>query len=231
MTDVKIEPSWKKTLSEEFAKPYFVELKKFLTEEISQKKTIYPHPKNIFAAFDLCPFDATRVVILGQDPYHGENQAHGLCFSVSEGVRIPPSLQNIFKELQKEFPDFIPPKSGNLEKWARQGILLLNAVLTVRKNSAASHAGKGWEMFTDAVTKKLNDEKEGILFLLWGNYAKKKGAIIDRTKHIVLESAHPSPLSASRFFGCGHFEKVNEILRQRGEKEIEWNLSVPDKIN
>jgi len=222
MEEVKIEKSWKKVLSEEFQKPYFIELKHFLVQEICQKKTIYPHPKNIFSAFDSCPFDATRVVILGQDPYHGENQAHGLCFSVYDGIPIPPSLKNIFKELRREFPDFSIPQTGNLMKWAEQGILLLNAVLTVQKNFAASHSGKGWEIFTDAVIQKISEEKEGIIFLLWGNYAKKKGMHIDRQKHFVLESAHPSPLSASRFFGCGHFARVNEILRERGEKEIVW---------
>lgn len=222
MSEVILESSWKNTLSEEFQKPYFAELKEFLVQEIRQKKTIYPHPKNIFAAFDLCPFDQTRVVILGQDPYHGENQAHGLCFSVTEGVPIPPSLRNIFKELKSEFPDFSIPKDGNLTKWAEQGILLLNAVLTVEKDKAASHAKKGWETFTDAVVQKLSAQREGIIFLLWGNYAKKKGEHIDRQKHVVLESAHPSPLSATRFFGCGHFSQVNAILCERGDDEIIW---------
>jgi len=222
--EVKIEKSWKKVLKDEFEKPYFSELKKFLVAEITAKKVIFPPPKKIFAAFDFCPFEKTRVVILGQDPYHGENQAHGLCFSVGEKIPIPPSLKNILRELKNEFPNFQMPKTGNLEKWARQGILLLNAVLTVEKNAPASHAGRGWERFTDAVIAKLNAEKSGVIFLLWGNYAKKKGKLIDRQKHFVLESGHPSPLSARFFFGNGHFQKVNEILKRRGENEIDWQI-------
>ena len=219
--DVKIEQSWKKALAEEFEKPYFKELAEFVRKEY-KAGAVYPPPKLLFNAFNLCPFDKVRVVILGQDPYHGRGQAHGLCFSVPDGVAMPPSLQNICKEISADLG--LPmPKSGNLEHWAKQGVLLLNTTLTVRKNSPGSHFGRGWEQFTDAAIKKLSDEKEGLVFLLWGRHAKEKGKVIDRSKHLVLEAAHPSPFSAaSGFFGCKHFSKTNEYLAARGEKPIEW---------
>lgn len=220
-----IEGSWEKVLEDEFQKPYFSELKQFIVQEIEAGKTIYPSPKNIFHAFEKCPFHKVKVMILGQDPYHGPNQAHGLCFSVQKGVKIPPSLQNIYKELQQEFPDFVPPNHGFLESWAHQGILMLNAVLTVRAGSPASHAKKGWETFTDRVITEISEKKEGIIFLLWGRYAQQKGAHIDRNKHFVLEAAHPSPFSAHNgFFGCGHFAQANEILLSQKKEPIDWKI-------
>lgn len=218
---VKIETSWKNHLSEEFDKPYFEQLISFVKFEY-QTQTVYPPGKEIFSAFDYCHFDSVKVVILGQDPYHGEGQANGLCFSVRDGVRMPPSLVNIFKEIQSDLGKPIP-KSGNLERWAKQGVLLLNATLTVRASSPGSHQNKGWETFTDAVIKKISDEKENIVFLLWGSYAQKKGEIIDRKKHHVLLSAHPSPFSADRgFFGNKHFSKTNEYLKTHHLPEIDW---------
>ncbi|MBU2651150.1 MAG: uracil-DNA glycosylase [Bacteroidetes bacterium] len=218
-----IEPSWKALLIEEFNQPYFLSLKEFLVEE-KKKHTVYPPGKLIFNAFNLTPFDDVRVVILGQDPYHGSGQAHGLCFSVPVGVPPPPSLVNIFKEIESDL-GIRAPKHGNLEKWARQGVLLINATLTVRANQAGSHQNKGWEKFTDSVIKDLSDRKDNLVFLLWGNYALAKAAIIDGSKHHILKAPHPSPLSASRgFFGCRHFSKTNEILRQNGLKEIDWRL-------
>jgi uracil-DNA glycosylase len=219
--DVKIEPSWKSRLKNEFDKAYFQSLTEFIREEyISQ--TIYPPGKDIFKAFDCCDFENVKVVIIGQDPYHGEGQANGLCFSVREGLRFPPSLLNIFKEIQQDLGKPIP-RSGDLSRWATQGVLLLNATLTVRSASPGSHQGKGWEIFTDAVIKKISDEKEHVVFLLWGAYAQKKGEIIDRTRHLVLMSAHPSPFSADRgFFGNKHFSKTNAYLKSKGLKEIEW---------
>ncbi len=220
----QIEASWKAALSEQFAQPYFAELKQFIVQEITEKQVIYPPPGQIFHAFDTCPFDQVKVVILGQDPYHGTGQAHGLCFSVNKGVRIPPSLQNIYKELHTDLGLAIPTH-GNLEKWTKQGVLLLNAVLTVRAGNAASHAGKGWERFTDAVIKELSDKREGIVFLLWGRYAQQKGAIIDCSKHLVLEAAHPSPFSAHNgFLGCRHFSKANDYLTQHGKSPIDWMI-------
>jgi len=218
---VKIETSWKKHLSEEFDKPYFGQLITFVKSEY-QTQTVYPPGKEIFSAFDFCDFDSVKVVIIGQDPYHGAGQANGLCFSVQDGVRMPPSLVNIFKEIQSDLGKPIP-KSGNLERWAKQGVLLLNATLTVRASSPGSHQHKGWEVFTDAVIKKISDEKEHIVFLLWGSYAQKKGEIIDRKKHHVLMSAHPSPFSADRgFFGNKHFSKTNDYLKNQGLQEIDW---------
>lgn len=218
---VNIESSWKTQLNDEFKKDYFKNLIGFVKEEY-QAHTIYPKGKHIFNAFDRCPFDDAKVVIIGQDPYHGPGQAHGLCFSVNDGVKFPPSLRNIFKELNLDLGLSIP-ESGNLERWATQGVFLLNATLTVRAHQAGSHQKKGWEEFTDAVIKKLADEKEHLVFMLWGAYAQKKGAVIDRNKHLVLESVHPSPLSASRgFFGQKHFSKANDYLQQHGLEPIKW---------
>lgn len=219
--DIKIEPSWKKALKEEFSKSYFSELADFVRKEYKSKK-IYPPPKFIFRAFELCPFGDVRVVILGQDPYHGKGQANGLCFSVSEGIQMPPSLQNIYKEIQDDLK-LEAPASGNLENWAKQGVFLLNATLTVRANNPGSHQHKGWEQFTDAVIKTLSDKKENLVFILWGKYAQDKGAVIDRAKHLVLTAAHPSPYSASNgFFGCRHFSKTNEYLKKHGKDPILW---------
>lgn len=216
--------SWKLLLNKEFAQDYFLTLKQFLLEEKSRYR-IYPPGGQIFAAFNYTPFNQVKVVILGQDPYHGPGQAHGLCFSVPDGVPKPPSLQNIFKEIQDDLG--IPvPGSGNLEKWARQGVLLINATLTVRANQPGSHQGKGWERFTDAVIRIISENKDGVVFLLWGNYAQAKEAIIDTSKHHILSAPHPSPLSASRgFFGCRHFSKTNIILTSAGKQAIDWSLS------
>ena len=221
---VKIHPSWKAHLEAEFQKDYMQSLRGFLKTEYQKGKKIFPKGEEYFAAFEFTPFEKVRVVILGQDPYHGPGQAHGLCFSVQKGVRLPPSLQNIFKELHSDLG--IPiPQNGYLEKWAKQGVLLLNAVLTVENGKAASHQGKGWEKFTDEVIRHLNDEREGIVFVLWGSYAQKKGEFIDRKKHYVIESVHPSPLSAFRgFFGSKPFSKINNYLLRRGEKPIDWSL-------
>lgn len=218
---VKIEPSWKIRLSEEFEKSYFTELTDFVRQEYSSKQ-IFPPGKFIFHAFEKSPFDKTKVVILGQDPYHGPGQAHGLCFSVPEGVEIPPSLQNIFKEICQDLG--IPPAlNGNLDRWASQGVLLLNATLTVQANRAGSHQNKGWEQFTDKVIHILAEEKENLVFLLWGSFAQKKGDFIDRGKHLVLSSPHPSPLSSYRgFFGNRHFSKTNDYLMKYGKEPINW---------
>ncbi|MEO5603079.1 MAG: uracil-DNA glycosylase [Cyclobacteriaceae bacterium] len=219
--EVKIASSWKTLLNDEFHKPYFKELIEFIKHEYKHQ-TIYPAGIDIFKAFDRCDFSDVKVVIIGQDPYHGQGQANGLCFSVHQGVRIPPSLVNIFKEIRNDLNKPIPA-SGDLERWASQGVLLLNATLTVRASTPGSHQNKGWETFTDAVIKKLSDEKEGIVFLLWGAYAQKKGEVIDRNKHLVLMSAHPSPFSADRgFFGCRHFSKTNQYLAGKGKVEIDW---------
>lgn len=218
---VTINESWKARLATEFDKPYFHQLVDFVKSEYNQYK-VYPPGKQIFSAFDHCSFEETRVVIIGQDPYHGEGQANGLCFSVSEGIRTPPSLVNIFKEIADNLSNPIPT-SGNLERWANQGVLLLNATLTVRASSPGSHQNKGWEEFTDAVIRVLNEEKENLVFMLWGAYAQKKGAIIDREKHLVLESAHPSPFAAHRgFFGNKHFSKCNAYLEENGLKPVDW---------
>jgi uracil-DNA glycosylase len=219
--NVKIEQSWKDKLSDEFEKDYFRNLTDFVKSEY-QNKTIYPPAKEIFKAFDACPFDGVKVVILGQDPYHGANQANGLCFSVRPGIPMPPSLVNIFKERKADLGKSMPP-NGDLTFWAEQGVLLLNATLTVAAKSPGSHQKKGWEEFTDAVIQKLSEEKEYIVFILWGAYAQKKGAIIDRNKHFVIESPHPSPFAAHRgFFGSKPFTKANEFLKSCGIKEIEW---------
>ena len=219
--DVKIEESWKLVLAEEFEKNYFKELTDFVRSEYKNQK-IYPPAKLIFNAFDQCPFDELKVVILGQDPYHGPGQAHGLCFSVNDGVDFPPSLRNIFKELKNDLGKEIP-LSGNLTNWAKQGVLLLNATLTVRANQAGSHQNKGWEQFTDAVIHKINEQKQRVVFILWGNYAISKAKFIDQNKHLVLSSVHPSPLSASRgFFGNHHFSRTNEFLVKNGLDSINW---------
>lgn len=219
--DIKIESSWKQALAPEFEKPYFAELTAFVKSEY-KTTTVYPAPKRIFAAFDHCPFDKVKVVIIGQDPYHGAGQANGLCFSVNDGVPVPPSLQNIYKEIHADLGTAIPT-SGNLERWADQGVLLLNATLTVRAGQAGSHQGKGWEEFTDAVIKTISAQTTGVIFLLWGNYAKQKGAVIDANKHHVLTAAHPSPFSAySGFFGCKHFSQANKLLKANGQRTISW---------
>ena len=219
--DVRIEQSWKQHLMPEFDKPYFVNLTNFVRDEY-RTKTIYPPAKLIFNAFDQCPFDEVEVVIVGQDPYHEPRQAHGLCFSVNDGVEIPPSLQNIYKEIHDDLGKPIP-RSGNLERWARQGVLLLNATLTVQAHRAGSHQGKGWEEFTDAVIRQLANERENLVFILWGAYAQRKGENIDTNRHLVLKSPHPSPLSAHRgFFGNKHFSKANEYLVAHGKKPIDW---------
>lgn len=219
----QIEESWKAVISEEFNKPYFHSLKTFLVDE-RQKHTVYPAGINIFNAFSHTPFNKVKVVIIGQDPYHGSGQAHGLCFSVPEGIAQPPSLVNIFKEIKTDL-GFDIPKSGNLESWANQGVLLLNATLTVRANQAGSHQKKGWEQFTDTVIKTISEQKTGIVFLLWGRFAQDKAQLIDASKHYILKAAHPSPLSAyNGFFGCKHFSKTNEILSQNGNEPINWQL-------
>jgi len=219
--EVKIEEAWKKMLANEFEKDYFKELAAFVKDEY-KKTTVYPPPKDIFRAFDLTPFDKVEVVILGQDPYHGEKQANGLCFAVHEGLRQPPSLQNIFKELESDLGQK-PQTSSELDSWAKQGVLLLNATLTVRAHAAGSHQGKGWELFTDAVIRKLSDEKNDLVFILWGNYARGKKALIDDFKHCIIESAHPSPFSAhSGFFGSKPFSKANTYLTAHGKKPIDW---------
>ena len=219
---VVIEESWKKELKNEFEQPYFKELTDFVKKEYGDE-TVYPGPKYIFRAFELCPFDKVKVVILGQDPYHGTKQANGLSFAVNDGVTIPPSLQNIFKEIQSDLGEPLTNKSGDLSRWAEQGVLLLNATLTVRAHAAGSHQGKGWEQFTDAIIKALSDDRAHLVFILWGNYARKKGAHIDRSKHLVIESAHPSPFSAANgFFGSKPFSKTNEYLKAHSEKPIDW---------
>ena len=219
--DVRIEQSWKACLQDEFDKPYFKTLTDFVRDEYS-RTTVYPPARFIFNAFDLCPFDKVKVVIIGQDPYHEPGQAHGLCFSVNDGVQFPPSLQNIFKEIQQDLGKPIPA-TGNLSRWASQGVLLLNATLTVRQHQAGSHQGKGWEAFTDAVISKLNSGRDNLVFILWGAYAQRKGAVIDRSRHLVLSSVHPSPLSAyNGFFGNHHFSLANKWLQDHGMTGIDW---------
>jgi uracil-DNA glycosylase len=220
--DVRIEASWRTALQEEFEKPYFAALSAAVRDAYLGKEPVYPPPRSVFSAFSLCPFPAVKVVILGQDPYHGAGQAHGLSFSVPEGVRLPPSLQNIYKELRDDLG--VPIKaSGNLEHWAKQGVLLLNATLTVEAGKPGSHQKRGWEEFTDSVIRKLSDEKEHLVFILWGKYAENKGSIIDSTKHLVLTAAHPSPFSAyNGFFGSKPFSASNEYLKMHGKQPIEW---------
>ncbi|MEO6610010.1 MAG: uracil-DNA glycosylase [Aestuariivirga sp.] len=223
---VKLNQSWLSRLQGEFDAPYMQDLKRFLETERTAGKTIYPKGSEWFFALDQTPFDDVRVVILGQDPYHGDGQAHGLCFSVREGVRPPPSLLNIYKEMKSDL-GLEPPKHGDLSSWAKQGVLLLNSVLTVEAGRAASHQGKGWEQFTDRIIRQLNDEKQNLVFILWGSYAQKKAAFVDRNKHMVITSAHPSPLSAHNgFFGSKPFSRCNEYLLANVLKPIDWSISI-----
>lgn len=221
---IELEESWKQALAEEFAAPYMASLKEFLLHEKQQNKIIYPKNRDIFNAFKYAPIDSVRVVILGQDPYHGPNQAHGLCFSVLPGIKPPPSLVNIYKELRADL-NIVPVAHGDLTAWAKQGVLLLNATLTVEQGKPASHYGKGWELFTDRVISVLNEQSKPIIFVLWGSNAQKKGQYIDETKHVVLRAPHPSPFSAAKgFFGCKHFSKINNILCSWGQQPINWQL-------
>lgn len=225
--DVKIEATWKAVLNEEFMQPYFIEIVNFLKTEKMAKKIIYPPGSEIFNAFEQTPFNKVKVVILGQDPYHGSGQAHGLCFSVQHGITSPPSLINIYKEIKSDIGISISANKGNLTPWAKQGVLLLNATLTVRANEPNSHSTIGWTRFTDAVIRKISEKKNGIVFLLWGRFAQEKQILIDGTKHFILQAAHPSPFSANRgFFGCKHFSKTNELLTKQGIDPIDW--SIPD---
>ena len=219
--NVRINEAWRELLQPEFDKPYFKELVEFVRGEYASH-TVYPAGANIFRALDKCSPDDVKVVIIGQDPYHGEGQANGLCFSVNDGVQFPPSLRNIFKEIESDLGTKVPT-SGNLDRWAEQGVLLLNSTLTVRAHAAASHAGHGWEQFTDAVVATLSELKSGVVYMLWGNYAQRKGAIVDRSRNLVLKAAHPSPLSAyNGFFGCRHFSQANNYLLSIGKTPIKW---------
>ena len=219
---IKLEKNWLDIIGAEFDQPYMVKLKQFLQQEKTAGRVIYPKGAEIFNALNTTPFDSIKVVIIGQDPYHGEGQAHGLCFSVRKGIVIPPSLVNIYKEIEAEY-DIKMPRHGDLTGWAEQGVLLLNATLTVQQANAGSHQRKGWEEFTDAIIRAVNERREHVVFLLWGSYAQKKGALIDRKRHLVLEAPHPSPLSAHRgFLGCGHFKKANDYLTKQGLEPIEW---------
>lgn len=222
---IELEPSWLNILKSEFEQDYMLNLKKFLNDEKKSGQVVYPRGKDIFNAFWLTPFTRLKVVILGQDPYHGVNQAHGLSFSVKKGVPMPPSLKNIFKELQADIPNYQIPEYGDLTAWAEQGVLLLNATLTVRANSAGSHQKSGWETFTDQVIREISEQKEGIVFLLWGKFAQAKAELIDEKKHHILKAAHPSPFSAHQgFLGCKHFSKTNAILEKEGKKPIDWQI-------
>jgi uracil-DNA glycosylase len=223
---IELEASWLAVLEDEFGKDYMLKLKAFLKEEKQAGKTIYPKSTDIFAAFTKTPFDEVKVVILGQDPYHGPNQAHGLSFSVQKGVRTPPSLQNIYKELATDIPGFTIPQTGDLTEWAEQGVLLLNATLTVQAANAGSHQKKGCEKFTDTVIKTISDKKKGVVFILWGAYAQSKAVLIDDSKHLIIKSTHPSPLAVSHggFFGSKPFSKTNNYLEQQGEKPIDWQI-------
>ncbi len=220
MSDVTIEPSWKEKLRSEFDQPYFQTLSQTIREEYTTKK-VYPPAKDVFRAFNLCPFDKVKVVIVGQDPYHGAGQANGLSFAVHEGIKLPPSLKNIFQEIKNDL-GVTPHDSGDLSRWAEQGVLMLNAVLTVLAGSPASHKGKGWEQFTDAVIRTLNDHKQHVVYMLWGKYAQDKGSVIDRTNNLVLTSAHPSPYSVTNFYGNHHFSRCNVYLQEQGMEPIDW---------
>src|ERR1700744_4686380 len=224
---IALEPSWLAVLKDEFEKPYMANLRKFLQSEKEAGQVVYPKNADIFNAFNKTPFDKVKVVILGQDPYHGPNQAHGLSFSVQKGIAVPPSLQNIYKELSTDNSGFKIPNTGDLSEWAEQGVLLLNATLTVRATEAGSHQKKGWEKFTDTVIKKISDEKKGVVFILWGNYAQSKSELIDGSKHLIIKSTHPSPLAVSRggFFGSKPFSKTNAYLEKQGEKPINWQIN------
>ncbi|GLR15906.1 uracil-DNA glycosylase [Portibacter lacus] len=221
--EIKIEASWKAVLEDEFSKSYFNELRNFIKSEIINGKVIYPPGPLIFNAFDKTPFPDVKVVVLGQDPYHGPDQAMGLSFSVNDGIKVPASLKRIYKELNRDI-NFAIPDHGNLSSWAKQGVFMLNAILTVEAGLPASHKKAGWHLFTDAVIKKISDEREGVVFMLWGNFAKGKKVLINTDKHFVLESAHPSPLAGNAFQGCGHFSKANEILETLGKTPIDWSL-------
>ena len=223
MGEVRIEPSWKEALHEEFEKPYFQGIAAFLKKELAEGKTIYPPGQLLFNAFNCTPFDEVKVVILGQDPYHNPGEAMGLCFSVPKGVRVPPSLQNMYKELQTDL-GITPPNHGDLTPWTKQGVFLLNAMLTVEKNKAGSHQNIGWQTFTDRVIQYLSEQRDGLVFLLWGNFARKKAALINKEKHCILEAAHPSPLAQGAFFGCRHFSKANAYLEAQGKTPVDWRL-------
>lgn len=226
-TSIQLHPAWLNRLENEFKQPYMQNLKSFLQQEKQQGKVIFPAGKDIFNALNTTPFEQVKVVILGQDPYHGPKQAHGLSFSVQPGVKIPPSLLNIYKELQRDL-GLAMPNNGYLQSWAEQGVLLLNATLTVEQANAGSHQGKGWEHFTDCIVQQLNSQRQGLVFMLWGSYAQKKSTMIDASRHLILKSVHPSPLSAYRgFFGCGHFSTANNYLQQQGLEKINWQL--PDR--
>lgn len=221
---VRLENSWKAELLEEFKKPYFLEIKAELLAAKARGEAVYPANNLIFNAFFQTPFNEVKAVILGQDPYHGAGQAMGLSFAVNKGIKIPPSLQNIYKELKEEFPDFVIPNHGDLSNWAKEGVLLLNASLTVLAGKANSHAKIGWQNFTDAAISALSQKRENLVFMLWGNFAKAKANLIDNSKHLILTAAHPSPLAGGAFFGCNHFKSCNEFLISKGEKPINWNL-------
>ncbi len=223
MAEVKIEPSWKAVLDEEFKKPYFETLVAFIKAEKAANKVIFPPGNLIFNAFNTTPFDRVKVVILGQDPYHNPGEAMGLCFSVPKGIRIPPSLQNIYKELRDDVGAQIP-NNGDLSRWAENGVFLLNAMLTVEKNKPGSHQSIGWQYFTDRVIQLLSEKKQGLVFMLWGNFARKKSGLIDSSRHLVLEAAHPSPLAQGAFFGCRHFSKANAYLQEQGIAPVDWRL-------
>ena len=224
VSDVRIEEGWKRELSEEFAKPYFAQIKQFLVREKEAGKVIYPPGPMIFRAFDATPFEKVRVVILGQDPYHQPGQAMGLCFSVPKGIAIPASLVNIYKELERDL-GLRRPAHGDLSHWADQGVFLLNAILTVPQGAAGAHQRIGWQVFTDAVIRTLSDRKHGLIFLLWGNFARSKKTLIDPARHTILETVHPSPLAGGKFIGCGHFGQVNSLLKERGETPIDWQIT------
>ena len=223
VTNVKIEEGWKKALASEFQQPYFAAIKQFLVTEMKTGKKIYPPGSLIFNAFDQTPFDQVKVVILGQDPYHGPGEAMGLCFSVPKGVRVPPSLKNVYKELHRDL-NFEIPSHGDLSQWAAQGVFLLNAMLTVEHKKAGSHKKIGWQQFTDAVIRTISEQHEGVIFMLWGNFAKNKKVLIDEMKHYVLESAHPSPLAGNAFQECGHFSRANELLTKQGKAVVDWQV-------